>query len=224
MVYLRVVSENGVSCNFLAAKTRVPPLVKQTIPRLELLGAFILSRLGKTVREKLSSEFTINREIYLTDSEIALYWIKSKSNKYPPFLENKRKEISQNTSISDWYHIRTEYHIAELASRGCDLMILSAEKKWFSGPDWLLSNIEVWTLSAEKFPDQEVIKEMASVKSKKSSDHCLVANCKEQSKIDLRNIIKPEKFSDIQKLFRVTALVIKFIQSNSVSHQVYQAV
>ena len=36
---------SGVAVRFVASKTRVAPLLPQTIPRLELLSAVLLSRL-----------------------------------------------------------------------------------------------------------------------------------------------------------------------------------
>ena len=35
--------------NLMASKTKIAPLKRQSIPRLELLGAMILARLAKTV-------------------------------------------------------------------------------------------------------------------------------------------------------------------------------
>ena len=50
VVYLRTVYSNGtVSTSILTSKTRVAPMKKQTTPRLELLGATILSRLVHNV-------------------------------------------------------------------------------------------------------------------------------------------------------------------------------
>ena len=61
----------------IAAKTRAAPLTNQSIPRLELLGALILSRLMKTVKRALQQFTTINSEVHLTDSQVVLTWIKT---------------------------------------------------------------------------------------------------------------------------------------------------
>ena len=75
VVYLRSVYEDGyVEVKLVASKTRVAPLKKQTIPRLELLGANILARLMDTVRNCLF----VNQEIEMynwTDSMTVLCWI-----------------------------------------------------------------------------------------------------------------------------------------------------
>ena len=54
VIYLRSIYEDGrVGVNLIASKTKVAPLKKQNIPRLELLGATILVRLAKTVQGAL---------------------------------------------------------------------------------------------------------------------------------------------------------------------------
>ena len=52
VVYLKIVYQQGGAGNiqFVASRTRVCPLKKQSIPRLELLGATILARLINSVR------------------------------------------------------------------------------------------------------------------------------------------------------------------------------
>ncbi|CAB4020302.1 Hypothetical predicted protein, partial [Paramuricea clavata] len=50
VVYIRSVYENGgVRVNLVASKSRVAPLKRQTIPRLELLGAMLLARLCEKI-------------------------------------------------------------------------------------------------------------------------------------------------------------------------------
>ena len=59
---------------FVVAKTRVAPLTSQTIPRLELLSAFLLSKLITSVIDSLSPTLTeLSLKCY-TDSQVALFW------------------------------------------------------------------------------------------------------------------------------------------------------
>ena len=65
-MYLESVYNDGeVLIRLVASRTRVAPLKRQTIPRLELLGATILARLVN----KILSNFKFRVEVYYwTDS------------------------------------------------------------------------------------------------------------------------------------------------------------
>jgi len=52
-VYRREEFESRVECQIVASKTRVVPLAKQSIPRLELLSNLTASRLLKSVSQTL---------------------------------------------------------------------------------------------------------------------------------------------------------------------------
>ena len=56
VLYFRSLYPDGhVEVRLIASKTRVAPLTKPTIPRLELLGAVLLSRLANTVLKSMST-------------------------------------------------------------------------------------------------------------------------------------------------------------------------
>ena len=72
VVYLRPVgSEGRVRVSLVASKSRVASTKQQSIPRLELLGAVILARLTKKVKDILIDT------IHWVDSTAALCWIKN---------------------------------------------------------------------------------------------------------------------------------------------------
>ena len=71
---------------FIAAKSRVAPLKELTIPSLELQGAVLVYRLGKTILEE--SRLTFERVRYLSDSRVALAWIQGPSRSNKPFVSS----------------------------------------------------------------------------------------------------------------------------------------
>ena len=56
VVYLRVKIGNGWYARFVVAKTRVSPMQNHSIPRLELLGALLVSRLLASITSALNPE------------------------------------------------------------------------------------------------------------------------------------------------------------------------
>ena len=78
VIYARLITNKEIKVKLLTSKTRVAPAKPLTIPRLELLSCFLLSKLIKTVYESLNHETTITRTTCWTDSKIAFYWITQK--------------------------------------------------------------------------------------------------------------------------------------------------
>ena len=75
VVYLVVHTDAGRFVRFVVSKTRVAPVQRQTVPRLELLSALLLARLISSVTEGLASQLTLNPPRCFTDSKVALFWI-----------------------------------------------------------------------------------------------------------------------------------------------------
>ena len=73
VVYVRIEMVSGTSVSFVASKTRVAPVSKQIIPRLELLSALLLSNLITTVTAALREDVQIDSVICYTDSRVSLY-------------------------------------------------------------------------------------------------------------------------------------------------------
>ena len=89
----------------------------------------------KTVKKALQQFTTINSEVYLTDSQVILTWIKTTDKKYKQLVKNRVGEIRQNSN-------QRKENIANLASRGCNSDTLESTKKWFNGLEWLLYDKE----------------------------------------------------------------------------------
>ena len=101
MVYLRsIYDDNCVRTVLIASKTRVAPVKRQSIPRLELLGAVSLSRLMATILTSLPEPVPA---LYWTDSTPTLHWI-SNEKPWSQYIEHRVTEIHCLSDNQLWRH------------------------------------------------------------------------------------------------------------------------
>ena len=120
-------------------------------------------------------------------------------------------EIRRLTSKNDWRHCPGKQNPADLPSRGTSAKDLTNNAIWWNGPEFLYQPETEWpTNESTHFGDEEALKEAA--KNAVNITHSLVnstANEPTTPKVD--NLIDITRFSDLTKLLRVTALVVKFV-------------
>ena len=144
VVYLVMKTRCGTNVQFVVSKTRVAPLQSQTIPRLELLSALLLSKLIVSVSQSLQPTLPQLQLHCYTDSQIALCWIRGVDREWKPFVHNRVKEIRCNVHPSLWSHCPGVSNPADLPTRGLTTLELSVNQLWRQGPDWLGMDLP-WT-------------------------------------------------------------------------------
>ena len=130
--------DHRVEFNIIASKTRITPIRKQSIPRLELLGAAILARL---VSKIFWSRLVNPKILRWTDSFTVLCWIKN--NK--PWKQYIQRRVNENLKLvgeDKWMFCPGELNIAHLPSRVCCGEALLKNDEWFHGPNFLKENEE----------------------------------------------------------------------------------
>ena len=113
-IYLR--QELGSLCrtDLVFSKTRLAPNKEISIPRLELLAAFIGTNCLKFVETELKLE--IAQKLMWVDSQCVLYWLDS-NKPLSICIENRVNEIKELNNIC-FHYISTKENPADMASRG----------------------------------------------------------------------------------------------------------
>ena len=190
-----------VTRRFICAKSRITPLKKITILRLELLSALLLSRLITTVQEVLKPELEITAIDCYTDSQVALCWIRSTHREWKQFVHNRVTEIRALVPPVCWKHCPGIQNPADIPSRG----VTSTEMPqkvglWLHGP----GNLE----GMEPEQPQEDLPEECIAELKKETQPVAVSLITHST---LDEIFPCTSFSSLKKLLRVTGYVLKFI-------------
>uniref|UniRef100_A0A914W2D1 CCHC-type domain-containing protein n=1 Tax=Plectus sambesii TaxID=2011161 RepID=A0A914W2D1_9BILA len=142
VIYLRQITPQGVTIYIICAKSRLGPINKMTIPRMELMAALIGMRLTKFITQQIQIKA---REITLwSDSKCVLGWIASKSETLPKFVNNRIREIRSLTEMKFRY-VPTLDNPADLGSRGITLEELKTNDLWWNGPKWLTEDQTNWS-------------------------------------------------------------------------------
>ena len=212
VVYARTVYENGnVDVKLMASKTRVAPLKKQTIPRLELIGATLLANLVSSLLNAL--EWNADEVFYWVDSMTTLQWIRN-DRVWKQFVQHRVNEIKGLSSVQAWRFCPGSLNPADLPSRGISAKELSNTPLWFTGPEFLTKEEDEWPKcpATGGTETNEVTQEIAKQPSNIVRS-LLMTNEEQPAVLDLTKVIHIDRFSSLRKLLRVTSYVLRFLDA-----------
>ena len=207
VVYIRSTYNDGrVEIKLVASKSRVAPIKRQTIPRLELLGALILARLVNKLKS-IGAEFPT---VLWSDSTTALCWIKNERI-WKQYIGQRVEEIRRLSPKDLWRHCPGELNPADLPSRGLTAKELSTSTTWWNGPSFLYLPENEWPniSQSEQINEEEILQE--SVKNEPAVTHSLIITACDKFNPKFDQIIDIGRCSNVTKLLRVTAYVLRFI-------------
>ncbi|PFX18796.1 hypothetical protein AWC38_SpisGene16828 [Stylophora pistillata] len=177
-VYARHVYENDdVTVRLIASKFRLAPLKAVSIPRLELLGALIGTRLTMQICSAL--KISTDEVTYWVDSMNVGYWIRGQSREYKPFIAHRVGEIHECSAPSQWRYVPTNANPADYGTRGLAVEDLASTGQWWNGPEFLKRAEEEWPECKFDPPTSEEGLELKRGKEISAKETCSYATIKE---------------------------------------------
>ena len=198
--YVRWKKSDAAESRLLMAKSRLAPMKRITIPRLELNAALMAARMKDFIVKE--TKFDYEAIYMIVDSEIVRAMIQKESYGFRTFVGVRVGEIQSLTNKNDWYWIEGSLNIADIISRGTHPEELDITSQWQTGPTFLNDNEENWPLkqnySGNELPDQVIVAIQQT----------------QQLLPRISEIIDINRFSSYDNLMRVTARVISAFKGN----------
>ncbi|XP_070526960.1 uncharacterized protein [Cardiocondyla obscurior] len=199
-IYIKIVlNDRNINTQLVCAKTRVAPIKKMTIPRLELTAALMLTKLIVNVQKALNLN-DINIHCW-TDSSITLEWINSHPSKWKDFVRNRVAAIHDLLPTSKWHFVPSKQNPADCATRGITPDKLINNLLWWKGPAWLSESSNHWPTLSDPQNDEALLEMRPG--------NFMIAS---QATPPYWNLL--DRFSSLTKLVRVVATCIRFINYN----------
>lgn len=193
--YVRVIDSHGrITTNLLTSKTKVAPLKTLSLPRLELNGAVLASKLLKSVQTAM--KFTDSQSFAWTDSTIVLAWLKGHPTRWKTFIANRVVQAHSNINADSWRHIKSEDNPADVPSRGVNPVELLEHELWWHGPKWLRKPESQWPISTPVLDSSLESKRIVNVATASIQLGDLLDDC-----------------STYRRLIRITAYCLRFVDN-----------
>lgn len=204
VIYARITNKNKSSITLLAAKTKVVPISKSgtevSLPRLELCGAHLLSKLMIKVKQSLQ-----NHDIEVhgwSDSKAVLSWIQGEPTRWKPFVANRVRKITETMPSKCWHYVPSKENPADCASRGLTVNQLQQHSLWWNGPPSLSS------FNQDKEEKSVFTTDLESKKIKQSN----ISQMQNTNDCIIQQLI--DKHSSFTRVYRVLAWIQRAVSRN----------
>ena len=117
VAHVRSVCEHGVKVCLWTAKSSVVPTKVHTVPRLELMGSVLLSKLVVPVKLAAEKMLNVTKVVCYSDSQVVLWWLKLIRKDWKLRFENRVQIVRKNAAPENWFYVPTDRSPADLAIR-----------------------------------------------------------------------------------------------------------
>ncbi|XP_063988119.1 uncharacterized protein LOC135168131 [Diachasmimorpha longicaudata] len=198
VVYIRTENLNEPTSTILVcAKTKVAPIKRMTIPRLELNAAVLLTKLV-VITKKMLDLREVETHLW-TDSMVTLAWINGHPARWKDYVQNRVIKIQESLPDANWGHVRGKENPADCASRGIAPQELAVHLLWWTGPEWINQDFQEWPSSIENLPA------VAATEARPSPSYPVAMKINALAELLTR-------YSRMEKLLQVTATLNRVIE------------
>ena len=141
--YIRQINDHGdIHCSFVVSRSRVAPLKRITIPRMELTAAVLAVKMDATLCKELTLPSHLS--VFWTDSMTVLRYIANTSTRLQTFVANRISLIRDYSHLSQWRYVESSLNPADVASRGSSIQKLKRSPHWFQGHSFMWQDENTW--------------------------------------------------------------------------------
>ena len=144
-------------------------------------------------------EIPVNKQVFWTDSEVALGCIRNLSKRFKLLVANRAVLIKDHSDKSQWHYISSKQNPVDYASRGTDVCDDDNVKRWYLGPQFLWEPETTWD-------DNKIIPQV-NEKDPELKKEFIV--CVATKSVGVWKALE-NRIPDWSRMVRVVALVIKF--------------
>ena len=173
----------------------------------------ILSRLILIALNAFQGEIILSCLYAWTDSKVSLAWIKALNKEFQTFVQNRVVDIRKKISPENWSYCSTKVNPSDLITRLDKNIYLSKNSPWWRSPCFLFNKNQSCTKSnycenKETLPDR-----FAREFEREMKNEVISSNVEHLPSNAMDNVFGIKGYSDVMKLFRVTAFMIRFVKN-----------